>query len=149
MSRNRARIRPRSRWGTGLCVVAGAAAFVAMAPPQAIASTDAPAGAEASTHLECETRRNLREIDRRHFVIEPVVRCARVVVEAPELRVDRVANASRLPVRIGRGRSIHQSVEHAEIDVEHAVRWSEDRSLLSNAQAERSRRAMRGRFVRR
>lgn len=122
--------------------------------PAAASSTGDPVAAGASrrpeprTVLQCETRRELRAIDRLHFVVEPVARCGVALGHVADRVVAR-RMADRLPARAGRGRSIHQPAESAQIDPERAVRWSPDRSRLSNVQGERNRRALNGRIVRR
>ena len=101
------------------------------------ASATFAAGADEGTR--CETRNQLREVARRHFVVDRVTECRSIRMLRDEVKQKAASSAEDF-----RAVPNDRREDRAE---DRAALWSASRSRLGNAQYDRSLRAMRGVFV--
>lgn len=99
----------------------------------------APAG------LRCETRNWPREVSHRNFVIDRVTECRPLTTRTYSGRPTPRGASEQAPALEGGDETTARSLVLA---TERVVRWSSDRSRLSNAQYDRSLNAMHATRVR-
>ena len=130
--------------GIGLFVAPAVACESAVEPFQAEFEREVPAsGVGAAYGVVCETRNSMREVSRRNFVVDRVTECR------PKLTMLSVPGLPEPTKSISVERAEGAMPGASVVSVAQIARWSDDHRRLSNAQYDRSLRAMKEAFKRR